>query len=259
MDKTPEYDDIMAMLNGTYDLNANYKPGTNPKDIAEGPETWIPSMVQDYINAADKVLYPENPSNLPPNLAAVPIVPGLRNLTYVGPTRDFYGKELKTGYKYPTTPSGFINYNEENDYNRQPDDDENDYQIPTSSKNPQRPRTVAAAYNAFNQTLTVVFLDSTFYNYYKVNENEWNSFKESYSKGEYIASVLDSKPRGIADVSSFPAEHRVEAYEAARSAQLRYHSTTGFLPKPTKPRATRRTSGKPTTEINFGKPGKLIF
>lgn len=260
MDKNPEYDELMAMLNGTYDLNAKYKPGTHPEDIAEGPETWIPYMAQDDLNRSEKVLYPENPSNEPPNLAAIPVTPNGRKLIYTGRTgKRASGKIIKTGYEFPTTPSGFIKYNEDNDYDRPPDDDENDYQIPTSTKNPQRPRTVAAAYNDFNQTLTVVFRDSTFYNYYTVTSDEWDGFKRSYSKGEYIADVLDSKPRGIADVSSFPAEHRAEAYEAARSAQLRYHSTTGFLPKPTKPRGPRKTNGKPTTEINFGKPGKLIF
>ena len=248
MADTPEYDDIMAMLNGTYDLNAEYRMGTHPDDIAEGPETWIPYMVQDSMNTANKVLYPEEPTNSPPNLAAVPITPGIRSLQYRGPTRDFYGKELRTGYKYPTTPAGFMEY-----------EDDSDYEIPTSSKNPQRPRTVAAAYNAFNQTLTVMFRDSTFYNYYTVTSNEWEDFKDSYSKGEYILSVLDSKPRGIADVSNFPPEARAEAYEAARSAQLRESSSRGFTPRPTRTRAPRRPSAKPTTEINFGKPGKLIY
>ena len=92
--------------------------------------------------------------------------------------------------------------------------------VPTSTTNPQRPRTVAAGYDADEEKLTVVFRDGTFYNYYEVDENEWAAFKSNRSKGAIIYRMLDFKPRGPADESSISQSAREAYYRFARGAQL---------------------------------------
>lgn len=93
-------------------------------------------------------------------------------------------------------------------------------EVPTSSVNPQRPRTVAAGYDKHRKTLTVVFRDGTFYNYYEVTNLQWQNFKKAYSKGEYILAYLDSHPRGIADVSHLTGGQRETLYRLARTGQI---------------------------------------
>lgn len=92
--------------------------------------------------------------------------------------------------------------------------------VPTSTTNPERPRTVAAGYDADEEKLTVVFRDGTFYNYYEVDENEWAAFKANRSKGAIIYRMLDFKPRGPADESSISQSAREAYYRFARGAQL---------------------------------------
>jgi hypothetical protein len=102
--------------------------------------------------------------------------------------------------------------------------------VPTSSKNPARPRTVAAGYDKVRGVLTVVFRDGTFYNYYEVTPTEWQNFKKRVSKGQYIYKYLDFKPRGPANVRSIPAGVRKEFYRYARISQTssrgKQYSTT---------------------------------
>lgn len=93
-------------------------------------------------------------------------------------------------------------------------------EAPTATSKPERPRTVAAAYDPNRSTLTIVFRDSTVYNYYDVSMDEWEDFREKPSKYEYIRDVLDYKPRGPADISSVPTNVRMFAYRATRAAQL---------------------------------------
>jgi len=93
--------------------------------------------------------------------------------------------------------------------------------IPTSSSNPDRPRTVAAGYDKVREVLTVVFRDGTFYNYYEVRPTEWQDFKRRVSKGRYIYENLDFKPRGPANVNSVPAGARRTLYGLARLNQLK--------------------------------------
>ena len=92
--------------------------------------------------------------------------------------------------------------------------------VPTSTTNPERPRTVAAGYDADEEKLTVVFRDGTFYNYYEVDENEWAAFKANRSKGAIIYRMLDFKPRGPADESSISQSAREAYYRFARGAQI---------------------------------------
>jgi hypothetical protein len=94
--------------------------------------------------------------------------------------------------------------------------------IPTSSINPERPRTVAAGYDGSRKVLTVVFRDGTFYNYYDVSEGEWASFKVNHSKGRYIFAVLDAKPRGTASMASASMAAREGLYRIARTGQWVY-------------------------------------
>jgi len=107
----------------------------------------------------------------------------------------------------------------------QPDEDEDDSPaditlVPTSTTNPQRPRTVAAGYDEEEEKLTVVFRDGTFYNYYEVDENEWKAFKANRSKGAIIAQMLDFHPRGPADVSSLSKKAQQAFYRYSRGAQV---------------------------------------
>ena len=92
--------------------------------------------------------------------------------------------------------------------------------VPTSTTNPERPRTVAAGYDRQRSVLTVVFRDGTYYNYYEVSTTEWQDFKRRVSKGKYIYQVLDYKPRGPASVSSLPAYARTALYKLTRAVQL---------------------------------------
>lgn len=93
-------------------------------------------------------------------------------------------------------------------------------EAPTATSKPERPRTVAAAYDPKRSTLTIIFRDSTVYNYYDVDIDEWREFNSLPSKWEFIRDVLDYKPRGPADISSVPVNIRMFAYRATRAAQL---------------------------------------
>lgn len=100
-------------------------------------------------------------------------------------------------------------------------------QIPTSTTDPARPRTVAAGYDGTRQTLTVVFRDGTYYNYYNVNQALWNNFRAAYSPGRFILQHLDSHPRGVADVSDLPEDAREALYRATRTGQILNDGLTG--------------------------------
>lgn len=107
-----------------------------------------------------------------------------------------------------------------------------DTDIPTSSTDYSRPRTVAAGYDPERKTMTVVFRDGTFYNYYEVNLGEWQAFKASVSKGnpwlnkanknQGSDGLFVGKPRGPADVSNISAEVRELLYRVVRTSQI-YH------------------------------------
>ena len=123
-----------------------------------------------------------------------------------------------------------------------------DSDIPTSSTDYSRPRTVAAGYDASRQTMTVVFRDGTFYNYYQVTEGEWRAFKASISKGnpwlnkankrQGSDGLFVGKPRGVADVSNISPEIRESLYRVVRSQQI----VRG--PQLSAGRNTRGTSGR---------------
>lgn len=136
----------------------------------------------------------------------------------------------------PMTGSQFENFGQEPDM-----EDESPAEmsvVPTSTINPERPRTVAAGYDSVEKKITVVFRDGTYYNYYQVDKNEWQAFKARVSKGRYILSYLDSKPRGPADVSSISATAQKAFYRIARASQVHLKGRPdkyGKIPKPKKP------------------------
>ena len=92
--------------------------------------------------------------------------------------------------------------------------------VPTSTINPDRPRTVAAGYDSKQDKLTVIFRDGTYYNYYEVSSSTWKGFKAARSKGRFIAANLDTgHPRGPADVLSIPVFARETVYRFLRTGQ----------------------------------------
>jgi len=93
-------------------------------------------------------------------------------------------------------------------------------QSPTSTTNPNRPRTVAAGYDTQRKVLTTVFRDGTFYNYYGVSSLEWGNFKRARSKGRFIRLYLDGKTRGTASMGSVPQAHQELLYKVARTTQV---------------------------------------
>jgi KTSC domain len=105
-----------------------------------------------------------------------------------------------------------------------------EYDIPTSSTNYSRPRTVAAGYDPAQEMLTVVFRDGTVYNYYEVTQNEWMAFYASFSKGKHWLNPKNSnqaydgvfldRPRGDADVSKLDPRILEAVYRVARTAQI---------------------------------------
>ena len=92
--------------------------------------------------------------------------------------------------------------------------------VPTSTTDPDRPRTVAAGYDRNRGVITVVFRDGTFYNYYEVTPAEWQDFKKRVSKGKYIYNYLDFKPRGPANSRNIPVAARKALYGYSRSTQV---------------------------------------
>lgn len=114
--------------------------------------------------------------------------------------------------------------------------------IPTSSLDSSRPRTVAAGYQEYVGSrkagaqrlgkMTVMFRDGTLYNYYDVTPGEWQTFKASISKGAPWLNRKNSKqgsdglfigkPQGPADLASVDPEVQSTIWKVARSAQVRY-------------------------------------
>lgn len=112
--------------------------------------------------------------------------------------------------------------------------------IPTSSSNVSRPRTLAAGYYLYvgerakpyddrRGKVTVMFRDGTLYNYYDVPPGVWQQFRNSISKGPMLNrrnknqgsdGILLSFAHGPADLSDVPEELQRYIYRVARSAQI---------------------------------------
>jgi hypothetical protein len=139
--------------------------------------------------------------------------------------------------------------------------------IPTSSTDVSRPRTVAAGYDKSRQTMTVVFRDGTIYNYYDVSPDEWLGFHNAISKGKAGLNRANSKQaqdgifigknRGLADVSNVDPEVMAQIYRVARTSQVKfaYSGNVGKY-KGTVPKAARakaQLSPRSATSKSLGK------
>lgn len=100
----------------------------------------------------------------------------------------------------------------------------------TTSSNPKRPRTLKAGYDQKTQTMTVVFRDGTWWNYYEVPSYMWQGFILAESKGQYLASSgLDQWPKmGPADPAGMPTYQRVQLNDTKEFAQYMYGDGSGF-------------------------------
>jgi len=110
------------------------------------------------------------------------------------------------------------------------------YDIPTSTSNVSRPRTLAAGYDEAEGTVTVVFRDGTFWNYYGIRPGTWLLFKESYSKQEMLNSgaernwqgrapgllINEASWHGPANLNDMTEEAQSFFVTVSRSAQISY-------------------------------------
>ena len=122
--------------------------------------------------------------------------------------------------------------------------------IPTSTTNVSRPRTVAAGYDSKRKVLTVVFRDGTIWNYDNVTEGEWQNFHASISKGR---PWINDKLFGVgypADVTNLDPRVQADLYKAARTAQLQFQTKRSY-------RAPQQKKGQPATTKRLGKTGTL--
>jgi hypothetical protein len=142
--------------------------------------------------------------------------------------------------------------------------------VPTSSTNVTRPRTVASGYDPDRKVLTVMFRDGTLWNYYDVSSGEWSTFHNSFSKGpmlnywvkgSYQPGFLLYKSNGPADLASVSQNVLAEIYKVARLNQYRY-AYHGYVPRTAQGRGYvapkgrgRSSAGKNTATAN--KPKRL--
>jgi hypothetical protein len=122
--------------------------------------------------------------------------------------------------------------------------------IPTSTTNVSRPRTVAAGYDSTRRVLTVVFRDGTIWNYDNVTEGEWQNFHASISKGR---PWINDKLFGVgypADMTNLDPRIQADLYKAARTAQLQFQSKRSY-------RAPQQKKGQPATTKRLGKTATL--
>lgn len=96
--------------------------------------------------------------------------------------------------------------------------------FPTSSSNPQRPRTLRAGYDYNTRVLTVVFRDGTWWDYRNVPSELWEAFKAADSKGKFLkASGLDSwNDMGESNVDEMPKHRRMQMNDINEFAEYMY-------------------------------------
>jgi hypothetical protein len=84
--------------------------------------------------------------------------------------------------------------------------------LPTTSTNPEKPRTVKAGFDYKTFKMIVVFRDGTWWQYNGVPVQMWENFKTAESKGKYLASSgLDSWPdMGEADMASLSKAQKTQ-------------------------------------------------
>lgn len=96
--------------------------------------------------------------------------------------------------------------------------------FPTTSSNPEKPRTLKAGYDYSTNTLTVVFRDGTWWDYRGVSPEMWAAFKAADSKGKFLrTSGLDSWGNmGPSDVDSMPKHRREQMNDIKEFADYMY-------------------------------------
>lgn len=178
-----------------------------------------------------------------PGYKGLPVSAGAGEFDDIIPLTNLIKDKNTLEYYDPTTGSEYANLAQMNNMDGAQDGEDESAApisvVPTSTTNPERPRTVAAGYDPQENKITVVFRDGTYYNYYQVSPQEWQAFKARVSKGRYIYSYLDSKPRGPADVGTISAQARKAFYQIARASQVHYKGRPDKVgkktPKPKKP------------------------
>jgi len=179
---------------------------TSKEALAEAQDIWMSEEVWEGFERSPGVKKQAKGFNYA-NYADNPITP------------DVGAINVQTGKSVPTGPVSFN------------DDRVDDVEIPTATENPERPRTVAAAFDNQRSIITLVFRDGTLYNYYNCSQKMWDDFKALPSKFEYIADTLDKQPRGIANMAGIPEELRIIAYGRARAEQVRRAKAGGWKPR----------------------------
>ena len=131
-------------------------------------------------------------------------------------------------------------------------------EVPTSTTNPLRPRTIAAGYDKDEQKLTVMFRDGTLYNYYQVSGGSWNNFRKAYSKGGYILAHLDHHPRGVAETGDLTPEAAEAFARVARTAQWGRGGLTGTQRENARRRSTKGYAKGNTGGTSYARNRKFI-
>ena len=132
--------------------------------------------------------------------------------------------------------------------------------IPTSTTNVSKPRTLAAGYDESRNTMTVVFRDGTVYNYYDVSVGEWQNFQASISKGnpwlnkanrnQGADGLFIGKPQGPANLTSLDPRLQAAIVKEARDAQVRFQTKRMY-------REPNQKRGTPAATRRLGKTGVL--
>jgi hypothetical protein len=163
------------------------------------------------------------------------------NIVLSDASKEAYGRDIYLQYLDPSFSNKKYLFQEEGqgvvegNYDGVQTPAVGEYDIPTSTSNFKRPRTLAAGYDRNEGTVTVVFRDGTFYNYYGISPGTWSTFKESYSKGPLLNGgnterkkagtqdgllLRECTARGEADLSQMGEEAKNFFVTVARSAQI---------------------------------------
>jgi hypothetical protein len=180
---------------------------------------------------------------LAPTYPFIPQTTRVKNVEDINPMRG-YREPIEGNGKYidPDSPKYAAQFDEFN----APVDlfsgiNGNDVDIPTSTTNVRRPRTVAAGYARRRYPngkdgepgeeygiLTVVFRDGTIWNYEGVSEGDWLNFRASVSKGR---PWINEKRFGVgreADAAFIDPRIRARIYEVAREYQIQSASVRRY-------------------------------
>jgi hypothetical protein len=122
--------------------------------------------------------------------------------------------------------------------------------VPTSTTNVKKPRTVAAGYDESRGILTVVFRDGTIWNYPNVTPGQWQNFHASISKGKPWINDMVFGEGDLADMTNLDPRVQADLYTAARTAQLQFQSNRSY-------RAPNQKKGTPAVTKRLGKTGTL--